>query len=83
MAADDNIERAGSPSVDAVGSGQYPVRRDQRTAAEVGVPARGVLLNFCGCDHWNDKPFASEFDMAWLEAILEEKYGKNQKTEHQ
>ena len=53
-----------------------------RTAAEVGVPARGVLLNYCGCDHWNDKPFASDFDMAWLEAILEEKYGKNQKTRH-
>ena len=46
-----------------------------RTAAEVGVPARGVLLNFTGCDHWNDRPFASEFALDSLKAILEEKYG--------
>lgn len=47
-----------------------------RTAVEVGVPARGVLLNFTGCEHWNDEPFASQFPMERLEAILEEKYGK-------
>lgn len=46
-----------------------------RTAHEVGVPARGVLLNFTGCEHWNDEPFASDFTMASLKAILEEKYG--------
>jgi hypothetical protein len=46
-----------------------------RTAAEVGVPARGVPLNFTGCEHWNDEPFASDFAMASLKAILEEKYG--------
>ena len=46
-----------------------------RTAAEVDVPARGVLLNFTGCEHWNDEPFASQFTMTSLEAILEEKYG--------
>ena len=46
-----------------------------RTAAEVGIPARGVLLNFSGCEHWNDQPCASEFSMRWLEDILEEKYG--------
>ena len=46
-----------------------------RTANEVGIPARGVLLNFTGCDHWNDKPFASEFVMSTLTSILEEKYG--------
>ncbi len=47
-----------------------------RTAAEAGVPARGVLLNFCGCEHWNDQPFASEFPMEQLRAILKEKYGQ-------
>jgi hypothetical protein len=47
-----------------------------RTAAEAGVPARGVLLNFCGCEHWNDEPFASEFAMDSLKAILEEKHGQ-------
>lgn len=46
-----------------------------RTAAEVGIPSRGVLLNFSGCEHWQDKPCASEFAFEWLESILEEKYG--------
>jgi len=46
-----------------------------RSAADAGVPARGVLLNFTGCEHWNDEPFASEFPMDQLKAILEEKYG--------
>ena len=47
-----------------------------RTAHEVSVPARGVLLSFTGCDHWNDKPFASQFPMEQLENILREKYGE-------
>jgi len=46
-----------------------------RTAAQLSVPARGVLLSFSGCEHWNDVPFTSEFDMEKLESILEEKYG--------
>jgi len=46
-----------------------------RAAADVGVPARGVLLNFTGCEHWNDEPFASEFPLDQLRAILKEKYG--------
>jgi len=46
-----------------------------RSAAEAGVPARGVLLDFCGCEHWNDRPHASEFPLARLETILQEKYG--------
>ncbi|MBU0984391.1 MAG: DUF116 domain-containing protein [candidate division Zixibacteria bacterium] len=47
-----------------------------RSAADAGVPARGVLLNFCGCEHWNDQPFASEFAFERLEALLKEKYGE-------
>jgi hypothetical protein len=46
-----------------------------RAAAKLGIPARGVLLNYCGCDHWNDNQFASAFTMSTLESILEEKYG--------
>ncbi|MCD6250530.1 MAG: DUF116 domain-containing protein [candidate division Zixibacteria bacterium] len=46
-----------------------------RSAADAGVPARGVLLNFTGCEHWNDEPFASEFPLDQLKTILEEKYG--------
>ena len=45
-----------------------------RTAHEIGIPARGVLLNYTGCDHWNDNPFASEFCVDSLKNILEEKY---------
>ena len=26
-----------------------------RSAADAGVPSRGVLLDFCGCEHWNEK----------------------------
>ncbi|HOP05958.1 MAG TPA: DUF116 domain-containing protein [candidate division Zixibacteria bacterium] len=51
-----------------------------RSAAEVEVPARGVLLNFSGCEHWQNQPCASEFSMTWLEEILTEKYGKPHKT---
>jgi hypothetical protein len=45
-----------------------------RTAMDLGIPVRGVPLDFCGCDHWNDRPFASAFPMKRLEAILKEKY---------
>ena len=53
-----------------------------RTAADVGVPSRGVLLSFSGCEHWNDQPCSSEFSIEWLESILEEKHGRrSQKTD--
>lgn len=45
-----------------------------RRAAEMDIPARGVLLNFTGCDHWNDEEFASEMYLDRLEVILREKY---------
>ena len=47
-----------------------------RTAAELGVPSRGVLLDFTGCEHWNSQPFASQLHIQRLQAILEEKYGQ-------
>jgi len=46
-----------------------------RTASEVGVPTRGVLLSFTGCEHWNEEAFASGFPISWLKEILKEKYG--------
>lgn len=46
-----------------------------RTAKEQNIPARGVLLNNTGCEHWNDKPFASQFSIEQLKQILREKYG--------
>ncbi len=46
-----------------------------RTAMKLGIPVRGVPLDYCGCEHWNDQPFASAFPMAQLQKMLEEKYG--------
>jgi hypothetical protein len=46
-----------------------------RTAREVGLPARGVFLNFTGCDHWAEIPFVTETMLERVEKILEEKYG--------
>ncbi|MEW6015427.1 MAG: DUF116 domain-containing protein [Candidatus Zixiibacteriota bacterium] len=45
-----------------------------RTAGELGVPARGVFLNFTGCRHWSDTPFATETALDRVEMILREKY---------
>jgi hypothetical protein len=53
-----------------------------RSASEVGVPARGVPLDYCGCEHWNDTPFASSFPIARLEQILREKYEYQHSTTH-
>ncbi len=46
-----------------------------RSASDAGVPARGVLLDFSGCEHWQDPPCASRFQLSRLESILKEKYG--------
>ncbi len=46
-----------------------------RVAQENKIPARGVLLNNTGCEHWNEQPFASQLFMNNLHKILREKYG--------
>ena len=46
-----------------------------RTAMDLGIPVRGVPLDYTGCEHWNDQPFASQFPVEQLRKILEEKYG--------
>jgi len=46
-----------------------------RTARENEIPARGVLLNYTGCDHWNENCFASHLTIERLESILKEKHG--------
>ncbi len=48
--------------------------RGMRTAAELGIPARGVPLACTGCEHWNDEGFASRLSLDWLDSILKEKY---------
>jgi len=47
-----------------------------RSAREAGVPARGVFLNFTGCDHWSAKAFPTETIFEKIKAIIEEKHGK-------
>lgn len=47
-----------------------------RTCMELSLPVRGVPLNFCGCEHWNKEPFASQLPIERLQQILEEKYGR-------
>lgn len=49
--------------------------RGMRVADEIEIPSRGVLLNYCGCEHWNETVFASGVTVSRLEAILEEKDG--------
>ena len=64
------------PSLSAIGiSCILTLAPGMRTAKEVGVPARGVFLNFTGCEHWTEKPFSTETAVARVRAILEEKYG--------
>ncbi len=46
-----------------------------RQAKEAGLVSRGVFLNFTGCEHWADKPFATETAIERIKSILEEKYG--------
>lgn len=50
-----------------------------RSVKEAGVPARGVFLNFTGCEHWADQPIVTETTLSRLETILEEKYGTKDK----
>jgi hypothetical protein len=41
-----------------------------RTAEEAGVPSQGVLLNYCGCEHWRDDPVVTDAVVERVEAIL-------------
>jgi hypothetical protein len=68
-------DRSGNLGVIGIGC-LMMLANGMRTAHDIGVPTRGVLLNFTGCEHWNEQPRASEFPMSQVEAILREKYGK-------
>jgi len=41
-----------------------------RAAESAGVPSQGVLLNFCGCEHWCDEPMVTDAVVEQVEAIL-------------
>jgi len=70
-----NIKKV-KPSLAVIGiSCLLTLASGMRSAKEAGVPSRGVFLNFTGCEHWADKPFATETMIHRVEAILEEKYG--------
>jgi hypothetical protein len=64
------------PSVSVIGvSCLLTLAPGMRSARGIGVPARGVLLNYTGCRHWSDAPFATSTAIGRLQSILEEKYG--------
>ena len=41
-----------------------------RAAEQAGVPSQGVLLNYCGCEHWRDDPVVTDAVVERVEAIL-------------
>jgi hypothetical protein len=41
-----------------------------RAAEAAGVPSQGVLLNYCGCEHWRDDPVVTDAVVERVEAIL-------------
>ena len=41
-----------------------------RAAEAAGVPSQGVLLNYCGCEHWCDVPMVTDAVVERVEAIL-------------
>ncbi len=41
-----------------------------RMSMSNGVPAHGVPLAYCGCEHWAKEPFPTDTDLAEIEQIL-------------
>ncbi|MFH1892737.1 MAG: DUF116 domain-containing protein [Candidatus Zixiibacteriota bacterium] len=41
-----------------------------RTSMEKSVPAHGVPLKYCGCEHWAEQPFPTDTDIAEVERVL-------------
>jgi hypothetical protein len=44
-----------------------------RAAEEAGVPSQGVLLNYCGCEHWTDEPCVTDTVVERVVEILDAK----------
>jgi len=71
-----NIKKAEQSTLSVIGiSCLLTLASGMRQAKEAGLPSRGVFLNFTGCEHWADKPFATETAVERVKSILEEKYG--------
>jgi len=41
-----------------------------RSSMANGVPAHGVPLKYCGCEHWKEEPVATDTDLAEIERAL-------------
>lgn len=41
-----------------------------RMSMQAGVPAHGVPLKYCGCEHWAGKPFPTDTDIEQVERVL-------------
>ena len=46
-----------------------------REAEDAGVPSQGVLLNYCGCEHWTDEPHVTDTVVERVIDILDAKKG--------
>lgn len=44
-----------------------------RMSMQNGVPAHGVPLKYCGCEHWAAEPFPTDTDIAEVERALRSK----------
>jgi hypothetical protein len=53
-----------------------------RAAEEAGVPSQGVLLNYCGCEHWRDDPVVTDAVVERVEAILAAKAADSVQPPH-
>jgi hypothetical protein len=53
-----------------------------RAAEEAGVPSQGVLLNYCGCEHWRDDPVVTDAVVERVEAILTAKAAASVQPPH-
>lgn|GEM_PF-565403 len=53
----------------------WMLAQGMRAAEGVGVPSQGVFLDYCGCEHWCEEPFATAAAVERLDGILAAKAG--------
>ena len=65
------LARGRFPDLSVVGVAcLWMLANGMRAAEEAGVPSQGVLLSYCGCEHWTDPPMVTDACVERLEAIL-------------
>ena len=67
------------PELSVVGVACVLMLADGMRAAEAaGIPSQGVLLTYCGCDHWTDDTFTTHTAVERLESILAAKAARTE-----